>query len=221
MYKGGFKMNATIMSAGQYGGFWRRLFAFLLDEIILYFVSLILFITALLVLGLEGDILERSLRPIEDASGDMRLFGLLYIASSLLSGMIYFISFHGFLGRTPGKMALGLQVVQTSGYPITPGIAFLRWVGYLISAPLFCLGFLWVAFDGRKQGWHDKIAATVVVRSKGRTGHPLPAVPSFANADPPPSESMAQAEMSIPAAPESCSGPPLDEDTAPSQGKMA
>jgi hypothetical protein len=40
-------------------------------------------------------------------------------------------------------------------------------VGYLISGPLFCLGFLWIAFDGRKQGWHDKIAATLVIRRRG------------------------------------------------------
>jgi hypothetical protein len=52
---------------------------------------------------------------------------------------------------------------------MTPGIAFLRCVGYLISGPVLCLGFLWIAFDGKKQGWHDKIAATLVIRERGES----------------------------------------------------
>ena len=99
----------------------------------------------------------------------MGVFALLYLAASLLAGMTYFTWFHGIAGRTPGKMLLGLRVIQASGDPMTPGIAFLRWVGYLISGPVFCLGFLWVAFDGRKQGWHDKIAATLVIRERGES----------------------------------------------------
>jgi uncharacterized RDD family membrane protein YckC len=150
------------MTVRRYGGFWRRLFAFLIDELILYFVSLILFLIGLIVLGLKGDKMGRVLSS--HGIGD---FALLYIAASLLAGMIYFTGFHGIGGRTPGKMLLGLRVIQASGDPISPGIAFLRWVGYLISGPLFCLGFLWVAFDGRKQGWHDKIAATLVIRWRG------------------------------------------------------
>ncbi len=44
------------------------------------------------------------------------------------------------------------------------GQLVLRYLGYYVSAIPFGLGFLWVAFDPRKQGWHDKIARTVVVR---------------------------------------------------------
>jgi uncharacterized RDD family membrane protein YckC len=155
------------MTGRRYGGFWRRLFAFLIDEVILYFVSLILFLIGLLALGLKGNRMGRVLSSLEDPAHGIGVFALFYIAASLLAGMIYFTWFHGIAGRTPGKMLLGLRVIQASGDPITPGIAFLRWVGYLISGPLFCLGFLWVAFDGRKQGWHDKIAATLVIRWRG------------------------------------------------------
>jgi uncharacterized RDD family membrane protein YckC len=155
------------MTGRRYGGFWRRFFAFLIDGVILYFVSLILFLIGVLALGLKGEMMGRILSSLGDRANGIGLFGLLYIAASLLAGMIYFTGFHGMAGRTPGKMLLGLRVIQASGDPITPGIAFLRWVGYLISGPLFCLGFLWVAFDGRKQGWHDKIAATLVIRRRG------------------------------------------------------
>jgi len=77
--------------------------------------------------------------------------------------MAYFIYFHGATGRTPGKMLLNLQVVTTDGAPIGFGIAFLRSVGYIVSGLIFGLGYIWAAFDRRKQAWHDKIAGTVVI----------------------------------------------------------
>jgi uncharacterized RDD family membrane protein YckC len=165
----GIKYRRGTMAGIRYGGFWRRSFAFLIDQVILYFVSLILFLIGLLALGLKGDVLSRALASPEDMTHGMGLFGLLYLAASLLAGMTYFTWFHGVGGRTPGKMLLGLRVIQASGDPMTPGVAFLRWVGYLISGPVFCLGFLWIAFDGRKQGWHDKVAATLVVRERGES----------------------------------------------------
>jgi uncharacterized RDD family membrane protein YckC len=177
------------MTGRRYGGFWRRFFAFLIDGAILYFVSLILFLIGLLVLGIKGDMTGRVLSSIKDPAQGMGLVAFLYIAVSLFAGMVYFTGFHGIAGRTPGKMLLGLRVIQVSGDPITPGTAFLRWVGYLISGQIFCLGFLWVAFDGRKQGWHDKIAATLVIRSRGNSGltNPKEAPIPFAAAVIPPS----------------------------------
>ena len=52
---------------------------------------------------------------------------------------------------------------------MTLGIAFLRWVGAIVSGLVFMLGFVWIAFDGRKQGWHDKIAATLVIHKNALT----------------------------------------------------
>jgi uncharacterized RDD family membrane protein YckC len=154
------------MTDRRYGGFRRRLFAFLIDKVILYFVSLILFLIGLLALGLRDDMMDRIPTSSADLTHGMGVFALLYLTASLLAGMTYFTWFHGIAGRTPGKMLLGLRVIQASGDPMTPGIAFLRWVGYLISGLVLCLGFLWIAFDGRKQGWHDKIAATLVIRER-------------------------------------------------------
>jgi len=68
-----------------------------------------------------------------------------------------------FLG-TPGKLLLGCQVVDArSGGPLRTGQALLRYLAYFVSALPLGLGFLWIAFDKRKQGFHDKIAKTVVV----------------------------------------------------------
>jgi uncharacterized RDD family membrane protein YckC len=74
------------------------------------------------------------------------------------------VSFWAEFGATPGKRMLGLVIVDagTGGRPPLPRL-LLRYVGYLLSAlPLF-LGFLWALWDPRRQGWHDKLAQTVVV----------------------------------------------------------
>lgn len=65
---------------------------------------------------------------------------------------------------TPGKMIADCQIVDAnSGQKISFRQALLRYVGYLISAFPLGLGFLWILWDKRKQGWHDKIANTVVI----------------------------------------------------------
>jgi uncharacterized RDD family membrane protein YckC len=75
---------------------------------------------------------------------------------------------------TPGKMALGLRVVDaTTGRPASTGQLVGRYLGYYVSMIPLLLGLLWVAFDPRKQGWHDKLAHTVVVRRKGGTTEPV------------------------------------------------
>jgi uncharacterized RDD family membrane protein YckC len=68
---------------------------------------------------------------------------------------------------TPGKMIIGARIVDaTTAQPPSTGQLIGRYFGYYVSMiPLF-LGMLWVAFDPRKQGWHDKLAGTVVVRPR-------------------------------------------------------
>jgi uncharacterized RDD family membrane protein YckC len=150
------------MTDKRFGGFWRRLFAYCIDKIILYLISLILLLIGILALGLGGVSIERIAMTGVFPRG-MGLFMIIYILTAIITGMVYFIWFHGTSGRTPGKMLFGLCVIQVSGEKMTLGVAFLRWVGYLVSGLFFWLGFLWIAFDGRKQSWHDKIAATLVI----------------------------------------------------------
>ena len=151
------------MTTEIYGGFWRRFFAFLIDKAIIYAFSINICVVVILAVGLGSDMRTIMSSTPQEISGRIGAFMSLCVFLSLLTDMIYFTLFHGIAGQTPGKMLFRLQVIEASGVPITKGTAFLRWVGYLISGLFFFLGFLWVAFDRKKQGWHDKIAMTSVV----------------------------------------------------------
>jgi uncharacterized RDD family membrane protein YckC len=153
------------MTEYRYGGFWRRFGAIMIDKLILYaiFMFFVLAGAAALSFTLPVNQLRMLISEFRSMSG---IYLVIYYAATSLINMVYFTYFHGAGGQTPGKMIFGLRVVQSLGQDMTFGVAFLRWVGYLFSGIFLYLGFLWAAFDGRKQGWHDKIAATVVVRTR-------------------------------------------------------
>jgi uncharacterized RDD family membrane protein YckC len=70
---------------------------------------------------------------------------------------------------TPGKMLLRLRVIDSNtGQAISTAKGVGRYLGYYVSAIPLLLGFVWVAFDKRKQGFHDKLAGTLVIRDTAR-----------------------------------------------------
>jgi uncharacterized RDD family membrane protein YckC len=89
------------------------------------------------------------------------------VATRLLVVLVvlcYFTLFVGWRGQTPGKMLLGLKIIRTTGDEVGYGRALVRWIGQGMSALLFGLGFLMVAFSRQKRALHDKLAGTCVVR---------------------------------------------------------
>lgn len=86
-------------------------------------------------------------------------------------GMIVGIAYHWYFltrhnGQTPGKMLMKIRVVKTDGSPMDDATPILRYIGYYINSAVIMLGWLWATWDDRRQGWHDKIANTVVVRAE-------------------------------------------------------
>ena len=68
-------------------------------------------------------------------------------------------------GQSPGKIAIGIKIVKTDGSSIGFGTTLLREIiGKIISSIILLLGYIWILFDGKRQGWHDKIASTYVVK---------------------------------------------------------
>ena len=95
------------------------------------------------------------------------LTGPRYQGLSALFQAAYFTYFWSAAGKgqTLGSRALKIRVVKTDGsYLDYPG-AFLRYIGFVISCVALFLGVIWAAFGPERQGWHDKIAGTYVVRA--------------------------------------------------------
>jgi uncharacterized RDD family membrane protein YckC len=90
---------------------------------------------------------------------------LVVVAAALGAG--YFVYFWGVKGATPGKNLMGLAVQGEGGeWPIGLGRAVVRLLGYALSAAILGIGFLMIAFG--RYGLHDRLAATRVVRARGK-----------------------------------------------------
>ncbi len=135
-------------------GFGRRLVAYIIDAVILWAVGLCLGFGVLSLTATGAS---------QDAVSSANLAVQAVQCVSVLIALAYFVIFWATTGQTPGKMALGIKVIETDGSPVTWGKAILRYIGYVISGLVLSLGFIWIAFDSKRQGWHDKIANTYVV----------------------------------------------------------
>ena len=137
-----------------YIGFWKRVWASAIDAI---FFSLILLSPLIDIYG--WDYFNPNFAGFVRGPAD-------FIISWIVPIFIV-IGFWSFKQATPGKMAIHCIIVDaTNGEKPTTRQWIIRYIGYFVSTIPFFLGFLWVAFDKRKQGWHDKMAGTVVVQKQ-------------------------------------------------------
>jgi len=135
-----------LLAAPVYAGFWRRAAAAMLDGMIFFFLVGLL---------LGPDFVNTETFTLEGLVSD----GLMMLVTVAL--------WTKFLG-TPGKLLLSCQVVDAASFePITLKQAIIRYLGYFVSMLPLMLGFLWIAWDPRKQGFHDKLAKTVVLYNAG------------------------------------------------------
>jgi len=141
------------------GGFLLRLLAYLIDTIVLMIIILLLIVSAMMALK-RGTVMWHQADIIEIMSVYMPAF----MIAALLIEIFYFTYCHGVTGQTVGKWVCGLRVVNKNAEPLGLGRAFVRWLGYWVSSLFFGLGFMWIIFSKQKQGWHDKIAGSYVIR---------------------------------------------------------
>jgi uncharacterized RDD family membrane protein YckC len=83
---------------------------------------------------------------------------------ALLGWIAYFAGMWTWKGTTVGGVVLGLKVVRMDGKPVNLGVGLVRALGGAFSIMVLFLGILWIAWDREKQGWHDKLAGTVVLK---------------------------------------------------------
>jgi len=145
-------MNEMDHNGVEWAGFWIRVGASLIDTILL-----LLIITPILT----------SIYGVTYWLSDAWLKGTWDFVLSYLFPAVAAVIFWIYKSATPGKMALKLTIVdaRTGAKPST-GQFIGRYLGYYVSAIPLCLGFIWVGIDRRKQGWHDELAGTVVIRSR-------------------------------------------------------
>jgi uncharacterized RDD family membrane protein YckC len=152
---------------GHYSGFTSRALAFIIDSAIIgvTLISVSWIVSVTVTMLQVRSILGFSLRAI---AGSDQFVNVLFgpTMASILTGL-YILGYHMFfmiiIGQTPGKAVMGLRIVRLDGGRLSPWHAFIRVVGYVISAVPLYLGFLWVFVDDRRQAWHDKLAGTCVI----------------------------------------------------------
>jgi len=159
------KMGALQGYQGYYAGFASRLLAMIIDTVILVlaYVGLTWFISVAIKLLPIGRVFGFSLSALLGQEGSGQLVSSeTVIAVLTLSTIVYYVFFWTMTGQTLGMILLGLRVVTIEGRRLTVWRAIIRFIGYIIAALPFFLGFAWILVDNRRQGWHDKIAGTYV-----------------------------------------------------------
>ena len=127
-----------------YAGFWRRFFAFWLDNMIILLINVIVI----------------SIIAAGGVNFDEHVFNVIGMPISWL----YFASLESSKKQaTFGKRALGIKVVDMEGNPISFSKASGRFFGKILSVLIFSIGFIMVAFTEKKQGLHDKLSGCLVV----------------------------------------------------------
>jgi len=147
--------NTTVdgrpQSLVEYVGFWARVGATLIDTALLIVVTLPL---SYLAYGRMATVKSFMRGPAD-------------VLINWLLPAVLIVWLWSKLQATPGKLLVSAKIVDAdTGAEPTLVQLLIRYLGYFISAIPVGLGFLWVGYDLRKQGWHDKLANTVVVRSR-------------------------------------------------------
>ena len=132
----------------MYAGFWKRTLATFIDSIWLYGIiyTMLWYLMGYSILNTESE------------------YTLIHFVFEYLIPLIVVMVFWITKAATPAKMILRMKIVDAeTNEVVSPKRLFVRYLAYFVAILPFGLGFLWVAWDKKKQGWHDKIAKTVVI----------------------------------------------------------
>ncbi|MCZ6503122.1 MAG: RDD family protein [Gammaproteobacteria bacterium] len=160
-------MNQATSEANEevhYVGFWARFLAFIIDST----AATLLIVPLVLYLIGETRLEDYDLQDTEQLMELLNRMAIQISLDALFLGTI-FVLFWIFKSATPGKMLVRCSIVDAKTYGKANTMQnIVRYLGYFVSLIPFGLGFLWIAFDSRKQGWHDKMAGTLVIKGLPR-----------------------------------------------------
>ncbi len=136
----------------DYARRWARFFAAVIDFVVLAVVMALLGAVGIVDAIPDGRAGEGS--PVGEIARAIVVFG-------------YYVALTSAFGATLGKMALGMRVTDADGNRPGFGAVVMREVvGKIVSTLVILIGFFWILVDDRRQGWHDKIGGTFVVKAK-------------------------------------------------------
>lgn len=143
--------------------FFRRLIAWIIDYLLVTFISsIILSFLLVVVFGFEGpetfEYNETFVRDMSDAIGPWQY--LIFVIWWLYEALFLASSWQA----TPGKRILNLYVSDKEGYRLSFATATIRYLGKLLGTLIFFIGYLLALFSRRRQALHDMIAGTLVLR---------------------------------------------------------
>jgi uncharacterized RDD family membrane protein YckC len=155
----------------QFAGHGARLGAYILDAILVGFVTTALLIVMMVVFfgSLEWSIDANGDVTVGDTSAAVGAIGLFLLGSLVITifALLYFPFFWARGGATPGMKVAGIRIVNDrDGSRIGWGAALLRLIGFWVSGAVFYLGFIWILIDSRRRGWHDLLAGTCVISTR-------------------------------------------------------
>ena len=156
-------------NAPTYAGFWWRVLAYIIDSLIM---SAIFFPLGMIIgVGMvaSGDDGNSPVLPLVN----LGLNGVSIIAGWLYHAFMESSSWQG----TIGKKVLGLRVTDIDGNRISFARATGRYFGMIVSGMICLIGFIMVAFTEKKQGLHDMMAGTLVLKGPAATSYPSPPPP--------------------------------------------
>ena len=152
-------MPSSMGGVLPYAGFWFRTLAAVIDGVLIQVAALVLVLPLAFSMGVS---MADSATPesIEAAGGAIG-----FLVAVLVQWLWFTVAESSSWQGSLGKKMLGLKVTNEQGGRIGFGEANVRYWSKILSAMLFCIGFLMVAFTNRKQGLHDKIARTLVIKT--------------------------------------------------------
>ena len=158
-----FTVPPAALAGPPYGGFWIRAVATIIDGAMVGVVSAAVFVVLARAANIICPPVDLVTGTVPNCTVDTPALVIAAYVAMVAIPVLYFAITWG-RGRTVGQKIFGMRVVDAeTGQEIGTARGLIRVIGSVAASFAFCIGLMWVGWDARKQGWHDKIAATVVL----------------------------------------------------------
>ncbi|PIR62407.1 MAG: hypothetical protein COU65_03565 [Candidatus Pacebacteria bacterium CG10_big_fil_rev_8_21_14_0_10_42_12] len=150
----------------EYAGFGRRFLAYFVDALIIFIITAVIQTS----MGNNPFLALQNVNSLEEVQQMQKTTSTsLSSMMALLAALAYFMIFYvNYDGATPGKKLMAIKLVRDDGSKVTYPVVFIRYLATFVSAITLGVGYLWMLWDKKNQTIHDKLANTVVIKTKAK-----------------------------------------------------